>query len=251
MAAPRRLGALAACLVGLFASTGCQSTPLEPWMMGQWELETGDVEAAVTHLEVARRSAPDFAPTYLSLAAAHTRLGDYPAVADDLRTYLDLEPGHAAVHLYLGECLRKLERHGEAETEFRRFLEKTQQGPITSHGHQRIAFCQRRLASYALDRGDVGGEQFHLALATRYEATVAAGRERELLRGRAIDLLAEAEISLPTDDPRRHDLVDERRRLLELASAGQEAASPTAPARSPAAPEALALPPFPTTGTAN
>lgn len=121
-------------------------------MVGQIELETGDLGRAIASLEKSRRADPQFAPPYLALAAAYSKLGQFDRVAENLTAYLHRNPGHYVTHLYLAECYLHLADDDLARLHYLAFATQAEQDP--DNHRERLLHAYQRLATLAERLGD-------------------------------------------------------------------------------------------------
>lgn len=154
----------------LILIVGCQSTPLEHWLVGKAELEAGNYTAAIDHLEHSKKRKADFSPAYLALAAAYSRQGDFAAVADNLRTFLELNPDHDVAHLYLAECLRAMGQWEQARDHYVLFIQKAKPSE-DSHG-KRLLYSYQRLAEMAQASDNKFEHELYSALAILEEIQI-------------------------------------------------------------------------------
>lgn len=182
------------------------------WMVGQLELQTGDLESAVASLERSQRLDPSFPPPYLALAAAYSQQGRFESVARQLEKYLELQPDHVVAHLYLGECLLCLRRTEDARRHFAAFVEECRFDD--DRRPDRVAQACRRLEELAGERGDVFEAYLYGGIRCVYEARLAPNDpsqtedlERKHLE-EAIARLRQANRERPVDPEARRRLAD-------------------------------------------
>jgi tetratricopeptide (TPR) repeat protein len=176
--AQRRNCVWIALLASLLAG-GCRSTAPQYWKAGQTELEAGNFETAVNRLERSRGCDPEFAPTYLALAAAYSRTGDFDAVATALEQYLSLHPDHHVAHLYLAECLQSLGDLEGARNHYLHFAHRT--SPWTHADLRRLAHTFERLSALAALRDDPFEESMYAGIGAYYRGKhlLAAAQESD------------------------------------------------------------------------
>jgi tetratricopeptide (TPR) repeat protein len=119
---------LALVVVGLvgIALAGCRSTGQAPWVhqaIAQRELEEGNAGNAITILEECQKRNPEFAPTYLSLAAAWSQRGNVDEFRKNLERYLALNPSHHVARLYLAEAALRQEDLDVARTRYQEYID--------------------------------------------------------------------------------------------------------------------------------
>jgi tetratricopeptide (TPR) repeat protein len=199
------LGRLALALGVAFQTVGCRSSALEHWSVGQLELRSGQTDRAISSLEKSKALDPDFAPSYLALAAAKAKTGDLPAVAENLQEYLRRNPEHAAAELYLAECQSNLGDDASARRSFEAFLISTDR-QRDKHAGRRI-HAHERLAELADRRGDAFEEDLHAGAALLEDAArrelppvdEAASRRKAEQLVAALQLLKRAKALKPAD----------------------------------------------------
>lgn len=147
----------------LILSLGCQATAVNRWVAGKEDLRAGDHESAILHLSACTRQDPDFAPAYLALAAACSKQGDFPAVADNLEKYLERNPKHGVAHLYLAECLFQMNDDERSRDHYLQFIQRVLGEEPTDH--DRLIHCYQRMVELAERRGDPFEEELYTGLA--------------------------------------------------------------------------------------
>lgn len=204
-------------------------------MVGRLELEAGNLDAAVDHLEKCRKRDPGFAPSYLALAAARSKQGDYPAVAKHLDHYLTLNPDHQIAHLYYAECLLAMNETERAKGQYVAFIDWA-----ASHEEEqrsRLIHSHERLAEIADKAGDGYQQKLHAGIAAMLEGLEQQSAEDGEYRARdklaqAVDLLQAAKREKPLDPEARAPLARVLSALGDEEAAERLAAKP--PAETPA-----------------
>ena len=168
------------CLIIGIAAVGCRTMPDTTWVehaLAQQELEEGKTENAIMILEDCKRRSPDYAMTYLTLAAAWARQGDTDKFRENIETYLALNPSHHVAGLYLGEAQFKQHRYDQAKKTFQAYLtaEKGSDSKSLEHRYHALA----RLAEIAENENN--------------------DLDRHLYLGRALHQQALSELARPTD----------------------------------------------------
>ncbi|MBB5341256.1 tetratricopeptide repeat protein [Tunturiibacter gelidoferens] len=129
----------------------------ESYLKGRFVLEQGniaEVEQGIRYFEDTLNKDPTFAPAYLGLAKAYTRLGTVfaglppettrPKVTSFARKALALDPTLVEAHVVLANVLQQEWHWAEAEAEYKRALEL---GPNDADAHSAFALwllCQGR-----------------------------------------------------------------------------------------------------------
>jgi hypothetical protein len=152
--------------------SGCRSTGDRIWLdqaLAHRELEAGNAGRAIELLDRCKKDRPDYAPTYLSLAAAWAQRGDRDRFRENMAIYRELNPTHDVADLYLAEAEFK-EGHGEqADLLFQDYLQATQNQFDAKTLARRIHALSRR-AEVAHQQGET--QRSHL-LRARVESTKA------------------------------------------------------------------------------
>jgi TolB-like protein/Flp pilus assembly protein TadD len=130
----------------------------ESYLKGQFAFDKSNsraaVEESIVYFEDAVRRDPTFAPAYVGLATASSRLGTVfvgappgqtrPKVISAARRALELDPDLAEAHVLLGNVQQEQWHWADAETEYRRALELN---PNDADAHAGLALwlvCQGR-----------------------------------------------------------------------------------------------------------
>lgn len=130
----------------------------ESYLKGQFTLAKSNsrvaVEQSIGHFEEAIRKDPTFAPAYVGLAAAHSKLasvfmGAPPEterikVVDAARKALELDPQLAEAHVLLATVQQELWQWTESESAYRQALELNPNDAAAHDGLARWLLCQGR-----------------------------------------------------------------------------------------------------------
>lgn len=233
---------------------GCRSTADSTWVehaLAQNELERGRPEEAIRILEDCRRRSPDYALTYLSLAAAWARQGNTDAFRENLEKYLTLNPSHYVAGLYLAEAQFKQSDLPAARKTYEAYL-ASEKG-VDAKSLSRREHALSRLAEIAQREGDdlafhrrTAEAQYQEALAQIASAGDQDLRDEQKLQVQSILESALAEFAeakkTAADDPELERQTRAAEALLEDVNAGQTAkiamllstAQPTAGESAPA-----------------
>ena len=168
------------CLMIALAALGCRTMPDTTWVehaLAQQELEQGQTGNAILILEDCKRRSPDYAMTYLTLAAAWAREGNIDKFRENIEIYLTLNPSHHVAALYLGEAQFKQQRFEEAKKSFKAYLAAERGSDSKSLEHRYHALA--RLAETAeFENNDL---------------------DRHIYLGRALHQLALSELARPSE----------------------------------------------------
>jgi tetratricopeptide (TPR) repeat protein len=159
-------------LAGGLCLSGCRATHDRLWLdqaLAHRELEQGNAGRAIELLDRCKRDRPDYAPTYLSLAAAWAQRGDRDQFRENIAIYRRLNPTHDVADLYLAEAEFKDGQLDRANMLFDEFLKGTS-AQFDAKTLSRRAHAFERLAEIAHQQGNGGNEHLYLA---RLEATKA------------------------------------------------------------------------------
>lgn len=170
------------CLIVGITAVGCRTMPDTTWVehaLAQQELAQGQAENAIIILEDCKKRNPDYAMTYLTLAAAWARQGDTDKFRENIEAYLALNPSHHVAGLYLAEAQFKQQRLEEAKKSFQAYLtaEKGSDSKSLEHRYHALA----RLAEIAesegnqLDRHLYLGRAFHQQALSELAASSESG----------------------------------------------------------------------------
>ncbi len=91
--------------------------------LGNFHLQRGNHEEALTSFENAIRLRPDFVPPYVNIAFVYNAQGKNEKAEASFRKAIALDPNSPVIHLNLGMLLGEMNRPKEAEQAFRRTLE--------------------------------------------------------------------------------------------------------------------------------
>ncbi len=91
--------------------------------LGNFYLQRGDQEKALTSYQNAIKLRPDFVPPHVNVAFVYNARGENDKAEASFRRAIVLDPNNPAVHLNLGMLLGEMKRPKEAEQAFRRTLE--------------------------------------------------------------------------------------------------------------------------------
>jgi tetratricopeptide (TPR) repeat protein len=130
----------------------------ESYLKGQFLSDNGNdrasLERSIGYFEEAIKRDPTFAPAYVGLATAHTRIstifiGAPPAEArakvfSAARKALELDPELVEAHVLLADVLQREWQWAEAEAEFRRALELSPSDATAQAGFADWLMCQGR-----------------------------------------------------------------------------------------------------------
>lgn len=172
-------------IVGI-AAVGCRTMPDTTWVehaLAQQELAQGQADNAIIILEDCKKRNPDYAMTYLTLAAAWARQGDTDKFRENIEAYLALNPSHHVAGLYLAEAQFKQQRYEEAKKSFQAYLTAEKGSDCKSLEHRYHALA--RLAEIAesegsqLDRHLYLGRAFHQQALSELAASSESGVSEE------------------------------------------------------------------------
>ena len=90
--------------------------------LGNFHLQRGDQEPALTSFQNAIKLRPDFVPPYVNVAFVYNAKGENDKAEASFRRAIALEPNNPVVHLNLGMLLGEMKRPAEAEQAFRKCL---------------------------------------------------------------------------------------------------------------------------------
>ena len=161
-----------ALLAGGLGLAGCRATTDRLWLdqaLAHRELEQGNAGRAIELLDRCKNQRPDYAPTYLSLAAAWAQRGDHDQFRENIAIYRRLNPTHDVADLYLAEAEFKDGQLDRANMLFHEFLTATST-QFDAKTLSRRAHAFDRLAQVAHQLGETSNEHLYLA---RLEATKA------------------------------------------------------------------------------
>ncbi|MBY0588034.1 hypothetical protein K2X85_12710 [bacterium] len=208
-------GALILCLV----LSACRSTDDRVWLdqaLAHRELEEGNAGRAIELLDRCKKDRPDYAPTYLSLAAAWAQRGDRDRFRENIAIYRQLNPTHDVADLYLAEADFKEGHWDQADILLEEFLRVTANHFDAKTLARRIHALGRR-AEIADHRQDESNRHLFLA---RVEATKAWWLALQTTPSTTKD-----NSSRTTEDPRREILASLASSLEELQKARDHGSS--------------------------
>jgi TolB-like protein/Flp pilus assembly protein TadD len=130
----------------------------ESYLKGTFALDHGntkaEIEQSIAHFEDALRKDSTFAPAYLGLAQANTRLGTVfggvspaetrPKVISYARKALEFDPSLVEAHVVLANVLQEEWQWAEAETEYRRALQLNPNAAGAHGGFALWLLCEGR-----------------------------------------------------------------------------------------------------------
>lgn len=119
--------------------------------IGGAAIRDGDLQEAVRNLEIAVALAPRWAPAWVNLGVALTRLDDTEGALVALQRALEVEPGNSSALVNLANIFREQGRDEEAETAIRAAAETT-----------RNPFTLIAMADVEMSRGDLDGARQYL-----------------------------------------------------------------------------------------
>jgi len=159
------------CLLVGITCVGCRTMPDTTWVehaLAQQELAQGQADNAILILEDCKKRNPDYAMTYLTLAAAWARQGNTDKFRENIEAYLALNPSHHVAGLYLAEAQFKQQRFDEAKKSFQAYLaaEKGSDSKSLEHRYHALA----RLAEIAESDGNELDRHLYLGRALHQQA---------------------------------------------------------------------------------
>lgn len=98
--------------------------------LGGYAIRVGDLDEAVRNLEIAVVLAPRWAPAWINLGVARSRMDDVEGAFDAFQRALEAEPGNSSALVNLAKIYRDQGRVEEAETAMRAAAEETR-NPFT------------------------------------------------------------------------------------------------------------------------
>jgi Flp pilus assembly protein TadD len=98
--------------------------------LGGYAIRVGDLGEAVRNLEIAVVLAPRWAPAWINLGVARSRLDNVDAAFDAFQRALEVEPGNSSALVNLAKIYREQGRDEEADTAIRAAAEGTR-NPFT------------------------------------------------------------------------------------------------------------------------
>jgi Flp pilus assembly protein TadD len=119
--------------------------------IGGYSIRVGDLEEAVRNLEIAVVLAPRWAPAWIDLGVARSRLGNLEAAFDAFQRALEVEPGNSSALVNLAKVYREQGRDEEADTAMRAAAEGA-----------RNPFTLIAMADAEMMRGNLEGAQRYL-----------------------------------------------------------------------------------------
>ena len=90
--------------------------------LGNFHIQRGDHEKALTSYQTAIKLRPDFVPPYVNVAFVYNSIGRNDKAEESFLKAIALEPNNAALHLNLGMLLGEMNRPKDAENSFRAAL---------------------------------------------------------------------------------------------------------------------------------
>lgn len=102
-----------------------KQVPGQPQVLNMYALslaEIGDVAAAVTKLEKALASTPDFIDSWINLGMVHQKSGHLDAAADAYNKYRNFNPGSALGHINFANVCQLQKRYNDAVQAYERAL---------------------------------------------------------------------------------------------------------------------------------
>ena len=119
--------------------------------IGGYAIRIDDLDEAVRNLELAVVLAPRFAPAWVNLGVARSRLDDEEGAFEAFQSALEVEPGNSSALVNLAKLYREQGRSDEAETAIRAAAEGT-----------RNPFTLIAMADVEMTRGDVESARQYL-----------------------------------------------------------------------------------------
>jgi tetratricopeptide (TPR) repeat protein len=90
--------------------------------LGNFHMQRGDHEKALTSYQTAIKLRPDFVPPYVNIAFVHNSMGHNDKAEASFLKAIALDPNNAVLHLNLGMLLGEMNRSKDAEKAFRSSL---------------------------------------------------------------------------------------------------------------------------------